>query len=54
MDLAQHFEMDQAYEKKPNKGQKILFKWFIEDPACPFSRIGIYRKQNQEKMDKNG
>ena len=35
MYLAQHFDIFD-FEKKPNKGQKTLFKWFIEHPASSF------------------
>ena len=52
MDLAQYFEMNyaQILRKSPIKAKKHFSNG--EDPACPFSQIGMYRiKKNLTKMD---
>ena len=45
MDWAQHIMMDYAQNmrKDPTKAKNFTFRWFIEDPASPFNRSGIYR-----------
>ena len=45
MDWAQHIMMDYAQNmrKDPTKAKNFTFRWFIEDPASPFKRSGVYR-----------
>ena len=45
MDWAQHIKMDYAQNmrKDPTKAKNFTFRRFIEDPASPFKRSGVYR-----------
>ena len=45
MDWTQHIKMDYAQNmrKSPIKAKKLTFRRLKEDPACPFSRSGIYK-----------
>ena len=45
MDWAEHIKMDygQNLRKSQMKAKTFTFRWFIEDPASPFKRSGLYR-----------